>query len=295
MQAGDPMLDTASQRPATGMDEGARQLILSTLEGCPERAVMHGLLQDSYASVEDYLAAVGAVWGEDAATDVGYAVAVRANEMSTVPSMGDPYRKEEAVANALLLHCPEPDYRVAVWKAVQERDLAVNPVDRINTICRRRGIPWEFTAAEGFAWVGDAEVEELAMRPALSAIEDARLTGAKHHFEVARSELAAGTPTTLRQSVHESACAVEAAMKAVLSQRGVEYDEKDTAFPLFGRLVDADIVPRFMEFAVLGAASPRNKSAGHGAEEPHEVSEELAETVMASAATAIAYLQKLLP
>ena len=215
--------------------------------------------------------------------------------MSTIPSMGDTHRKEEAIANALLLHMPEPDFRLAVHKATQERDLAVNPVDRINRICQRRGIPWEFTAADGFAWVGDAEVEELAMRPALSAIEDARLTGAKHHFGVARSELALGTPTALRQSVHESACAVEAAMKAVLSQRGVEYNEGDTAFPLYDRLVAAGVVPEFMRFSVLGAASPRNKRAGHGAEEPHEVGQELAEAVLASAAGAIAYLQKLLP
>jgi hypothetical protein len=159
---------------------------------------------------------------------------------------------------------------------------------------KRRGIPWEFTVAEGFAWVGDAEVEELALRPALGAIQDPRLTGAKDHFDAARNELAEGSPTALRQSVHESACAVEAAMKVVLSQRGVSYDERDTAFKLYDHLVANEIVPRFMEYAVLGAASPRNKSAGHGAEEPHDVGQEIAETVMASAATAVAYLHKLI-
>ncbi len=289
------MLDTASQRPATGMDEAARQLILNTLEGCPERAVMHGFLQDSYADVGDYVNAVRQVWGDDAGDEVGYALVQAANEQPTIVAYGDAQRADERGANALMLHMPEPDFRLAVHKAVQERDLAVNPVDRINTVCQRRGIPWEFTAADGFAWIGDAEVEELAMRPALSAIEDPRLTGAKHHFDVARSELAQGTPTTLRQSVHESACAVEAAMKTVLSQRGVEYDEGDTAFPLFDRLVAVDVVPQFMQFCVLGAASPRNKRAGHGAEEPHEVGQDMAETVMASAAAAITYLQKLLP
>jgi hypothetical protein len=288
------MLDTASQRSATGMDEGARQLILNTLQGCSERTVVDGFLHDSYADVDDYTAAVKQVWGQDAATDVGLAVVGTANEQSVIPSYDDA-RKGEAVANALLLHMPEPDFRLAVKRAVQERDLAVNPVDRINVICKRRGIPWEFTSADGFAWTGDAEVEELAMRPALSAVQDPRLAGAKHNFDAARAELATGTPTSLRQCVHESACAVESAMKTVLSQRGVEYDERDTAFPLFDRLVAAGIVPQFMQFCVLGAASPRNKRAGHGAEEPHEVDEELAETVMASAAIAIAYLQKLLP
>jgi HEPN domain-containing protein len=277
------------------MDEGARQLILDTLEGCPERAVLQGFLRDAYPDLEDYVKALREVWGEDAAEEVGYAVTVRLNEQSTIPSFGDAYRGEENVANAALLHVPEPDFRLAVHKAVQEQTLAINPLERINAICGRRGIPWEFTAADGFTWIGDAEVEELAMRPALSAVQDPRLTGAKDHFSSARSELAEGTPKALRQSVHESACAVESAMKAVLTQRGVEYDERDTAFKLFGHLVAAGIVPQFMEYAVLSVASPRNKVAGHGGEEPHDVSEELAETVMASAATAIAYLQKLLP
>lgn len=211
------MLDTASQRPATGMSAGARQLILNTLEGCPERAIVYGFLRDSYANVDDYLTGVREVWGDDADDDASYAVAVTTNEQSTIPSLGNVHRREEAVANALLQHMPEADFRLAIHRAVQEHTLAANPVERIKNICKRRGIPWEFTAADGFTWTGDAEVEELAMRPALSAIQDARLTGAREHFDAARSELALGTPTALRQSVHESACAVEAAMKAVLS------------------------------------------------------------------------------
>jgi hypothetical protein len=40
----------------------------------------------------------------------------------------------------------------------------------------------------------------------------------------------------------------------------------------------------------------RNKKAGHGAGEvPHDVPQEMAEGVLASAAVAIAYLHKLLP
>jgi hypothetical protein len=65
---------------------------------------------------------------------------------------------------------------------------------RITAICKRRGIPWEFTASEGFGWVGDADVETSAMRPALSAIADRRLAGAtRSEFEQARVQLAVGT------------------------------------------------------------------------------------------------------
>ncbi len=290
------MLDTASQRPATGMDKAARQLILNTLEGCSERAVMYGFLQDSYANFEDYTVAVREVWGDAPADRMTNAVARAANEQPTVVAFGDTQRAEERVANALLLHMPEPDYRLAVFQAVSQQSLAASPVERITSICRKRGIPWEFTASEGFRWIGDAEVEASAMRPALSAIGDPRLLGAKSHFDSARSELALGTATALRQSVHESACAVEGTMKVLLTQRGVPYDEKDAAFKLFEHLVAAGIVPQFMQYCVLGAASPRNKRGGHGAGEvPHEVPQEMAEAVIASAATSISYLHNLLP
>jgi len=130
----------------------------------------------------------------------------------------------------------------------------------------------------------------------LSAIEDARLASAKSHFDSARSELALGTPIALPQSVHQSGCAVESAMKAVLKHRGVPYEERDTAFKLFDHLVSANLVPEYMKFCVLATASPRNKVGGHGADgTPHHVPLEMAEAVLASAAVVIAYLHKLLP
>jgi hypothetical protein len=292
-----PMRDTASQRPATGMDAAARKLILNTLDGTSNRSVAFGFLHDSYADYEDYIAAVRQVWGADAAAEVENAGARAANEGSRlVVAVGDSQRQEERVATAILVTMPEPDFRLAVFEVVQQQQIASDPVARITNICRKRGIPWEFTVSEGFRWVGDAEIESSAIRPALSAIEDPRLLGVKSHFDSARSELALGTPDSLRQSVHESACAVEGAMKVLLTQRGASYDERDTAFKLFDLLVTAEIVPQVMQYSVLAAASPRNKRGGHGAGEvPHDVPQEMAESVLASAAVAIAYLCKLLP
>jgi hypothetical protein len=76
----------------------------------------------------------------------------------------------------------------------------------------------------------------------------------------------------------------------------VPYDEKDAAFKLFDHLVNAEIVPRFVEYCVLAAASPRNKRGAHGAgEAPHDVPQDVAEAVIAAAAVAIVYLCKLPP
>jgi hypothetical protein len=174
-----PMLDTASQRPATGMDKATRQLILNTLGGSSARAVLYGFMEDRYADFEDYFTAVRQVWG-DALPDRMYNAGARATEeQPTVTAFGDTARSEERVANAMLLHMPEPDFRLAVFEAFRHHKLGPDPVSRITSICKTRGIPWEFTTNEGFHWTGDADVETSAMRPARRAVEDPRLQASR--------------------------------------------------------------------------------------------------------------------
>ncbi len=130
--------------------------------------------------------------------------------------------------------------------------------------------PWEFNDSDGFRWVGDEQVETAVLRPALSAIEDPRFASAKATSTRRGQSLLLAL--RLPQSVHQSGCAVESAMKAVLKHRGVPYEERDTAFKLFDHLVSANLVPEYMKFCVLATASPRNKVGGHGAdEEPHRI------------------------
>lgn len=300
MSAPNPMLDTASQRPATGLDSGARTLILGVLatSGFDPVDVVEALFADRYGSRADYYGALGQVWGEA----VGYRCrqAVSNAEVDAEFPLAFGTRARHATphdvgAHVLLMMMPEPDFRLAVQEVVSRSVQPQVAGERITKICRSRGAPWVFNGG-GFEWVGDAQVEALVMRPALSAIQDPRLAGAKSEFDQARKELALGTPEALKQSVHESACAVESAMKVVLSQRGAPHDSNATVFKLFDALVENGIAPRSMERIVLGAATPRNKNAGHGAGElPHDVPTKMAEACLASAATAITYLYKLLP
>jgi hypothetical protein len=290
------MLDTASQRPATGMDMAARKLILKALEGSSRLAVLNGFMRDRYPDFTDYTTAVRTVWGDGPADKIATALSKVANEQPPFFVANEQRQAEQLAANAVLLQMPEPDFRVAVFDGFSQNPRAIAPVERINKICKQRGIPWAFTSDDGFTWTGDAEAERTALRPALSAVDDPRFLGVKNHFDAARSEVAIGTPIALRQSVHESACAVESAMKVLLTQRGAPYGENDTAFKLFESLVTSKLVPQFMQFSVLATASPRNKRGGHGpAEMPHDVPQEMAEAVLASAAVSIAYLYKLLP
>lgn len=291
-----PMLDTASQLPATGMDKAARDLILKALEGTPNRLVLNDYMRDRFPDIDDYTRAVRTVWGDGPADKLSNAVSQVLNEHSTVFTPLEQRLAEDYAADAVLLRMPEPDFRLAIFDAFTRNQLSETPLERINRICKQRGIPWEFTSTEGFIWTGDAEVERTALRPALSAVDDSRFLGVKDYFDAARTELATGTPTALRQSVHESACAVEGAMKVLLSKHAIPFDERDTASKLFDIAVEHEVVPKFMEYCVLTAASPRNKRAGHGAGEiPHVVPQEMAEAVLASAAASIAYLHKLLP
>jgi hypothetical protein len=287
----DPTLDTASQRSATGLDPAARKLSLQIVDQAPS-AILSVFFIDRFAGYADYYAAVSEVWGADRARSCERAVSTAAAEVSNplVVSTRDAARERETRARALLEHMPEPDFRTAVADT-----LRIEPkpgaAARITELCRRRGAPWAFREGHGFEWVGDEEIERTAVLPALSAVSDPRFAGGvKSDFESARAELALGTPKALSQSVHQSGCAIESAMKVVLNERQIAYDAKDTAQRLFEHLVQNGIVTRDMERLVLGAATPRNKKGGHGAgATPHQVAPEDAEAVLGSAAVAIAY------
>jgi hypothetical protein len=207
------------------------------------------------------------------------------------PGSGD-RRVENAMAAELLPRVPEPDFRLAVWNTARLMLKAEALSPALNEVLRNRGIPWEFDSDGGFCWIGDQEVETLAVRPALSAIEDPRFAGGvKSEFDSARAELGVGTPTALKQAVSEAGSAVESAMKVLLDNRGATYDQRAAASALFDRLVVEGIVPRFMEKLVLVATTPRNRTASHGAGAvAHDVPAEVAEAVVAGTAVAVSYL-----
>jgi hypothetical protein len=289
----DPHLDTSAQRPATGLDAGARELILRSVTDQPGALLVEFFHVRFYARYDDYIAAVNAVWGGIASAQCTIAIA-RGAELARQRGVNE----GDGAATELLLAMPEPDFRSAIHTHVPKQVLYLSMSDRITEVCRGRGAPWRYSSHSGWEWTGDEEIEKAALRPALSAIGDARFAGGvKSDFESARSELALGTPKALSQSVHQSGCAVESAMKVLLDEHKVPYDRiRDTMNPLLDHLVDADVVPREMQDVVLGPMTPRNRWGGHGAgAAPHDVSVEEAESVFASAAVAIAFLHTRLP
>lgn len=291
---------TAAQRAATGLDAGARSLVLGVVHeiaGLNHQQVVVALFRDRYGTVDDYYAAVEEVHGGGVAFHLRRAAGEAAADAEFPADFTRRIDPNEAAARALLTHMPEADYRLAIEDALRITHRMEQAADRITSICRSRGAPWIFASTNGFEWVGDATVARDLVEPALAAINDRRFTGGvRSEFEAARSELRQGTPQSRKQAIHEAGCCVESAMKVVLDARGITYGPRDAAQRLFEHLVQARLAPRHMERLVLAAATPRNQTAGHGAGAvPHNPDPAEAESVVASAAGAVAYLHSLLP
>jgi hypothetical protein len=306
VSAPNPYIDTSSQRPATGLDTGARKLMLTivgeALDGVRDplpAIVIRCFFENRYGDFSDYMASVAAVWGDTVRHRLN--VAVDDAQIQAGMSIGlarqSAMRGMEAGQLALLLYMPEPDFRLAVELTLRRGNYLAVAADRITTICRNRGIPWQLHPTDGFQWTGDETVEHYALAPALTALNDPRLApGAGTEFAQARAELKLGTPEANKQVLHEAACAVESAMKVVLLQLSIGYDSNDTAQKLYEKLRDGGAIAADTEKLVLACATPRNKRAGHGGgATAHSVETHEAEAFLASAATTIVFLAKLLP
>jgi hypothetical protein len=290
--------DTAALRPATGLDAGARELMLQVVFGLgvtPSQTVAI-FFRDRFGSLQDYYAGLAVIDGEVAAWNLRQRVDSARIDAEFPLTLSPSISPLDASALCLLMSMPARDFRTAIGDLVRQAQRPDGPADRITRICRARGIPYAFDPLHGFQFIGDQEVEARAIRPALSALGDVRFSGGvRSDFNSAREELAEGTPAALSKSVHQAACAVESAMKVILDHRHVSYDERATAQALFDALV-LDGLPRYMERTVLAPMTPRNRKGGHGpGAVPHDVSDAEAEAVLASCAVAVRYLHSLLP
>lgn len=297
----DSMADTAAQRGATGLDRGARGLIIrvvADVAGIGPEETLSALFCDRFGGLDDYFNGVGEVWGEAEARRLHLVVTEAAANVEFGFTIGRPKPEANFVrAHTLLLQMPEPDFRRAISEALRAVNRMEDAAARITGICRGRGAPWMFSSPSGFEYVGDQHVEAELIRPALAAVNRAEFAGGvKQEFDSARSELAQGTPTALKQAVHEAGNSVESAMKVVLDAHKVPYGSGETAAPLFDKLEEAGIAPRHMQNLVLVAMTPRNRRGGHGAGAvPHQVDPGEAEAIVAGSGGAIAYLATLLP
>jgi len=147
-----------------------------------------------------------------------------------------------------------------------------------------------------FDWIGDSAHHELVVEPALRALADTRLAGARAEFEEALSKRRDGTPKDLEDAVDEAAKSVESILKVLHDELGVTPPRSQQVTPLFNSLVTANAIPSYVDKLIAAASGPRNNMASHGqGATVREVPEELADASIAAAATAITLLAHYLP
>jgi hypothetical protein len=158
------------------------------------------------------------------------------------------------------------------------------------------GAPYQRADGEWmFEWVGDPGQHELTVQPALLALADPRLAGARSEFEEALLKRRMGTPKELEDVLDEAAKAVESVLKVLHDECGVTRPRQQQALSLFNTLTP-EILPGYSLNLVTAAAGPRNHMASHGqGAVVREVPEELADASIAAAATAITFLAHYLP
>jgi hypothetical protein len=157
------------------------------------------------------------------------------------------------------------------------------------------GVPWRL-GRDGFEWSGDPGVAETVLAPALGALADPRLAGARAEFERALGALRRGGTDAFEQAVGDSGKSVESALESVLVTYGVDFNDRDGARRRWQLLCEAGILPAWSEHAVLGASLPRNRESAHGAGmDPRQVAEATATAAVGAAAVAITLLSGHLP
>ena len=132
------------------MDKAARTSILRALRGVSKTDVIAGFYRNRYANFDEYALAVGESWGAAAARELRAAVAQASIYQPILVSIPTARQKEELVCEAVLLHMPEPDFRLSVSEACRGAANQARTAKRISTICKRRGLSWEFTVEQGF-------------------------------------------------------------------------------------------------------------------------------------------------
>lgn len=166
----------------------------------------------------------------------------------------------------------------------------------VNGVLKRRGVPYQLDHDLVCRFNGDQAVHELVIAPAVAALADTRLAGARGEFEDALVKLRRAQPKDLEDSIEESRKAVESAMKVLLIAHGGELPTRPTTSPLHGALVAAAIVEPQTDDLVRAAARMANAAASHGSgSEIRAVPADLATAAVSAAAVAITFLAGRLP
>lgn len=165
----------------------------------------------------------------------------------------------------------------------------------IGELFKKRAIPYQYEDCK-LVWAGDRGTHQIVVDPALQALADARLTGARSEFEAALGHLLAGTQKDREDAIDEAAKSVESALKVLVAEKGLTVAANATVRPLFDALKDDGVLPAFTDNLVQAAARIRNNMGGHGAgAQPRQIDLDIATAAVNAAAAALVLLAGRLP
>lgn len=223
--------------------------------------------------------------------------------MAGVDALLTPTQRREVRAESILYALPDAEFLTVLEHTVvqgyREQRFTVETSEVLLTAAdnalQAHGTPYR-RGLGGFEWVGDAKHHELVIEPALLALADARLEGARGEFEEALRKRRFGAPKDFEDAVDEAAKAVESVLQVLHDEYDLKRPRNQQISSLFDSLVSAKVLPGYVDKIVAAAAGPRNHMASHGqGGTPREVPEQLADASIAAAATAITFLAHYLP
>jgi hypothetical protein len=301
--------------------EDVRSAVLTRLEKYSVQSVALGqefLEREGYASFKDYIARVREHYGDDEAERVR----IRMAELSQLdqkalggPDPRDPidraYRQSLTVENLpryALIAGPDAeflkgtDYAMDIMNDIYGEHGGTAAFEAgeevrafIGELFAKRAVPYRWEDYK-LVWAGDRGAHQVVVQPALQALGDARLAGARNEFEAALAHLRAGTQKDREDAIEEAGKSVESAMKVLIDQTGLTVSPTATAWPLFEALRDGGKVPAYTDNLLLAAARIRNKMGGHGAgAQPRQIDLDIATATVNGAAAALVLLGGRLP
>ena len=269
------------------------------------------LKREGYGSFNDYLHRVRELYGDEEADRVR----ARMGELSVRDGQtvgGSEAYRQRVIAENLpryaLIAGPDAEFLKGIDHAMSlfgQLYAEAGPMEPfyaaeqarayISELFAKRGVPYRYEEYE-IVWAGDRGAHQIVIDPALQALADVRLAGARNEFEAALGHLRAGTQKEREDAIEEAAKSVESAMKVLIAETGLTVSATATAQPLFNALRDGGKLPPYTEALVLAAARIRNKQGGHGAgAQPRQIDLDIATAAVNGAGAAIVLLAGRLP
>lgn len=301
--------------------EDVRSAVLTRLEDFGVKPIPLGeefLKREGYGGFGDYIARVRSLYGEDEADRVKDRMAELAQrDQATLgrPDPGDPLDRAkrqrvmtENLSRYALIAGPDAeflkgvDYAMDLINDIFAEAGSMAPMyageevrGYIGELFKKRAIPYQYEDCK-LVWAGDRGTHQIVVDPALQALADARLTGARSEFEAALGHLLAGTQKDREDAIDEAAKSVESALKVLVAEKGLTVAANATVRPLFDALKDDGVLPAFTDNLVQAAARIRNNMGGHGAgAQPRQIDLDIATAAVNAAAAALVLLAGRLP